>query len=299
MRGCFLHMKKQIISYSKMFVSCFNKITDNIEKLTTTDIDMILLLTMRQDGIGRTQGFHHAYVCYELNISKQTFYNSLNNLKELGFITEHTSTKGFKTILNNYNNVTYCLKNRIRYIDINRKFLFSDEFRQLKKNAKYLCIYLLFNSCTEFTEQNFNILLETIGDKIGVKTLQILQGYVNSIKNFFNSITRVNKNKKEKVKFLNNFKDKKRIIEKAKQYDRYCYLENILLYIARVHNAIVTNKYIEELMSMQGQFSNKRSLQEFLNIINTLFKKHKCRVDLPYINCYLSGKYTLKEIFPV
>lgn len=292
-------MKKQIISYSKMFATYYDKITDNIERLTTTDIDMILLLLMRQDGIGRTQGFHHAYVCNELNISKQTFYNSLNNLKELEFITEHTSNKGFKTILNNYNNVTYCLKNRIRYIDINRKFLFSDEFRSLKKNAKYLCIYLLFNSCTEFTESNFNILLETIGDKIGVKTLQILQGYVNSIKSFFNSITRINKNKKEKVKFLNNFKDKEKIHEKAKQFDRICYLENMLLYIARMYKAVVNDKYIKDLISMQGQFSNKRSLTEYLNIINTLFKKHKCKVDLPFINCYLSGKYTLKEVFPI
>lgn len=294
-----LHMKNQIISYSKMFITYFDKITDNIEHLTTTDIDIILMLSLNQDGIGRVQGFHHFYVCNELHITKQTFYNSLNNLTKLGFITEHNSHKGFKTIINNYNNVTFCLKNKIRYIDINRKFLFSDEFRNLKKNAKYLCIYLLFNSCTQFTEKNFNILLETIGNKIGVKTLQILQGYVNSIKNFFNSVTRINKDKKEKVKFLNNFKNKENVLEKAKKSDRYCFLENMLLYISRRNKIIVTDKYIKDLVGMQAQFSKKRSVQEFLNIVNTLFTKEKRRVDLPYLNCFLSGKYKLQEIFPV
>lgn len=280
-----------------MFLPYFNKITENIEKLTSTDIDIILLLMLKQDGVGRVRGFHHAYVCHELNITKQTFYNSLYNLTELGFITEHSCNKGFKTILNNDHNVMYYLKNDIRYEDINRKFLFSEEFRNLKKNAKYLCIYLLFNSCTQFTDKNFNILLETIGKKIGVKTLQILQGYVNSIKGFFNSITTVNKNKKEKVKFLKNFKDEERAKEKEKKYDRYCYLENMILYITRLHKMCVNNEYITELMNMQSQFADKHSLQEFFNMLNTLFKKEI--VNLPYINCYLSGKYKLKQIFPI
>ncbi|GKX32315.1 hypothetical protein SH1V18_47950 [Vallitalea longa] len=137
-------------NYKKRIGSCkLNRdIIDNkINKVTSIDIDILLLLAKYQDAFGRVRYIYYKEIIKELKIHKTSYFRALKHLSKNGIIdcdfTKREKYKDLRFINNDYSDD---MNDRIKnYFNVNHYLLYTEEFRKLRKNAKVGLIRILAN----------------------------------------------------------------------------------------------------------------------------------------------------------
>ncbi|MFW5670344.1 MAG: hypothetical protein ACOCM4_14150 [Acetivibrio ethanolgignens] len=127
----------------KIAIENFQKITNFC---TAKEIDVILLLASMQNQYGEVMGVTYRQVCEEVDICKSYFYKILHSLETNGIIKIAYINEDYGTW-----KVTLCGNvfagaedYKKGYFKINRKRLFSKEFRELGTTEKVLLLNLMF-----------------------------------------------------------------------------------------------------------------------------------------------------------
>lgn len=111
--------------------------------LTTTEMNILLLLVRYQDDDGLVIGVHYKDFMDELNFkSRQTFYNVLRSLKEKNFIEYTQNVKGDYDVVV-LDNEGYTKQEDHDYINLNRNIFRDKIFYKMKGHEKYLLMKLM------------------------------------------------------------------------------------------------------------------------------------------------------------
>ena len=143
----------------KIAIEIFHKIT---EFCTAKEMDVILLLASMQNQYGEVVGVTYHQVCEEVGICKSYFYKILHSLEmngiiEIAYINEDYGTWKVKLCHNEFS----CREDYKKgYFKINRKDLFSKEFRSLNTTEKAILLKLLFMQ--DKKGHKFKIFLSTL-----------------------------------------------------------------------------------------------------------------------------------------
>lgn len=111
------------------------------EKLTGSEIDLLLYVSFYQDEDGRTSGVHYKKVCETVGMSFQTFYDAKRALEEKGIISCEKTDRTDHDITIQGNRNADCL--REGYLNTNHSIFFSKEFQKLKAGSKLLALELM------------------------------------------------------------------------------------------------------------------------------------------------------------
>lgn len=112
-------------------------------ELTTSEMNILLLLVRYQDENGLVIGAHYKDFMNELNFkSRQTFYNVLRSLKEKNFIEYTQSVKGDYDVVV-LDNEGYTKQEDHDYINLNRRIFQNKNFYKMKGHEKYLMMKLM------------------------------------------------------------------------------------------------------------------------------------------------------------
>jgi len=229
---------------NKLSYDLLEKILD--QATAPTEIDFILYLSKIQNEFGNIRNLHYADVCLYLNISKQTFYNIKNSLESKKIIrVDWTNQINWNiTLLDNqfinYNDY------KQGYINTNKDFLYTPEFKNLKLQEKKLVLKLLKVSRADAT---FKISIPKLKEWLGTDNKNLIVSYINNISKFFD-ITVSNDN----VLYIFKLSLKSNVAEKTEK-------ENYLLYAittyCRMHKISYTIDDLKDLVIMFGQYKNK------------------------------------------
>lgn len=147
---------------------------------SSNDIDFILYLTKNQNDMGQAVDIDYKEVCMELGISKQTFYNMIKRIEEKEIIQiSYANKRTWDFIL--FDNIFVSEKNlKEGYLNTNRDFLYSNDFKELKAGAKLLILYLLFHP-----QKSPKVSKEQLMNNLGINCISVLEDYLNSISSWF------------------------------------------------------------------------------------------------------------------
>lgn len=303
------HSKKEQLFYgSRLSLSIYRKLLDPTvdiishkdgsiitkTNLSNSDLDLLLLLTKYQNNSGVIENVNFKKICSELNMAASTFFYCLEHLEERNYIRRRLTYKGFWqiTIVDNY----WLTKDDLSqkpYLDTNQKFLFTKEFRNLKLNAKKICLYLLNQPMIQ-NFRTFNIYLDEIKNKIGVKTSSLVKKYLTSIEQFFPYI--FVKGKHETLKIIDEVTaeetEKKYKIDKVKFKasavvregeisQKTVYVKNYVQAICKRFNIPFEN--FKDLMEVINQYTWKINFNKLLSIVK-LNILHNKMINPKYIN---------------
>jgi len=159
----------------KLGVNVLNKIIEN--KCTSREIDFLLYISQYQNNLGKVESINQRETCNELGISKQTFYNILSSLERKNIIkVDYSNKKDWDIVI--LDNMYFLPYQKLRrYINTNRVFLFSNEFRAQKTNVKLLVLRLI-----ERTFKNsFKISLIKLQEMLNVASTSLVMEYIRAI----------------------------------------------------------------------------------------------------------------------
>lgn len=114
-------------------------------KCSKKEIDFILLIAQWQQENGVIYNVHFSNIIKELDIHQKTFYDLLDRLEKKNIITCEKCRVGYYHIAildNDFSNGPY---KDITYININRPFLFGEQFRSFKASVKLVILNLILN----------------------------------------------------------------------------------------------------------------------------------------------------------
>lgn len=237
-------------------------------KLTSTDIDLVMYIVRYQNSLGMCRAFH-SKVCTELEISKQSFYNSLNNLTNLGVIETRQQNNGWWS-LRLVTNEFVSEKDYKAYTNINRR-MFSGPFMYLKANEKLLMLYLFINPRASMCLTVSNSLAK-LCTALGVKE-DTLRRYLKRISPYFKIKVKrgiVFATTNEYSVHNNNISERKHYFIK--------YFDNILT-ICKVSYAL---EDIEDLLILVNQYW-KRGLSRIIHDLNKTINRFGF-VNTRYLN---------------
>lgn len=149
-------------------------------KISSKEIDFILFLTKSLDELGQAKDIHYKEVCNELNISPQTFYNIVDKLNDIGIVKTKYLNKSTWDFV--FDDNIFLTKNDLKdsYLNTNRDFLFSNDFKNLKANEKLLVLLLMI-----YTANNsFAIFFNNLKSWFNVSD-SVMLSYIESLKVFF------------------------------------------------------------------------------------------------------------------
>lgn len=155
----------------KISIENFKKL---IKNCTSSEIDVFLLLAAMQNGFGEVLGVTYEQVCRETGSSVSYFYKILHSLEkkeliEISYINADYGTWKLKIKDNEFATAEDYKKG---YFKINRKRLFSKEFRELGTTEKVLILNLMFMQ--DKKGHKFKIFMSTLcrwADR-GVRTIK-------------------------------------------------------------------------------------------------------------------------------
>lgn len=262
-----------------------NSIVERMMKdnLTPTEIDLLLYLALRQDVFGKVDGIYFKDVCLELGIVKQTFYNALYglSLKEYIRIVDLKADYWNVVILNNVFRTEQ--DDRKGYVNINKDFLFSWEFKRLKANEKKLCLKLL---SIYKPEHGLQVYPETIAAWLGIKSksMAVIYSYCDSIMRFFPN-TRIDGKKGNLVLF---YKHTYHDTTYRNMTEREHFFTHKITHICRVYRICYTIKDLKDLIILLVQYA-KKGIGKICSIISDVLIKKRC-IEPRLINFLLSSR---------
>ncbi|MCT4662700.1 MAG: hypothetical protein N4A40_12635 [Tissierellales bacterium] len=250
---------KRVTGNTKLSKKIINKIMS--ERMTTTEISLLLHIALKQDVYGNVDGLYYKDVCLELGVVTQSFLNALTGLQEKGFIYIKSSKSDAwdVRILNNQfkDNSDYAKG----YLNINHKVLFTWDFKRLKANEKKLCLKIL-----SIYDPSKRIMpsAKTIADWLGIKSqsMAIIYSYCYNIRNFFPN-TRVMGKKGPLVKF--DMSIAKYPVEFRHTANNH-YLLHKIKHICRQKHVNYTTADLNDLVILINQYY-KKGLKKVFSII--------------------------------
>lgn len=233
--------------------------------LSSNDLDFLLLLTKYQNNFGVVEGVNYRYFCDELNISTSSFFECLKHLEERKYIKAELMCKGYWkiTILDNcFFNADDLKENT--YLNTNKDFLYSKEFRKLKVNEKKLCLYLLTQP-TINQNINFNIYTGKIKKLLGIKTDYIIRKYLNNIKQFFPNKIRLGKGYEkgaDKVTFTTTY-----VTEDGSTSEKTQYIQFMIDYLITRFKIKCSLEDFKDLLTVINQYTYKITFNKLISIV--------------------------------
>ena len=160
---------------------------EKLISLTNREIDFFMFIVRYQEDHGQVPGVYYRDVCQALGICKQTFYNTLQSLKEKGVITYTRSERDHDyDIMILDNDFSYPESYHEGYVNVSRQIFHTKRFRELKAKEKVLL--LLFLRITHDNNSSYQIGTNKFYSKymglLGV-VKRVLQGYLHSLRKFF------------------------------------------------------------------------------------------------------------------
>lgn len=120
-----------------------NKMIEN--KCSKKEIDFILLIAQWQQENGVIYNVHFSNVIKELDIHQKTFYDLLDRLEKKNIISYEKCRVGYYHITILDNDFSDGIYKDISYININRPFLFGQQFRSFKASVKLVILTIIIN----------------------------------------------------------------------------------------------------------------------------------------------------------
>lgn len=265
-----------------------------INNITSSELDLLLYLSLRQDSWGKVVGVHYKDVMLKLGFrSKQTFYNAIHGLEEKNYIqiNYRTLNKYWEcTILGNiFQNEE---DDKEGYFNTNREFLFTRAFRDLKVNEKKICIKLSISYQNDhFDKYGLQVYPATIANWIGLKSVSLVYRYMENICDFFPSI------RKDGIQGELFYLPKGNLtpFRTTRYSERENHLTHKLKYFCSTFRIAYTLKDLRDLIVLMAQYAKKGIGKVYGTICDVLLSKRSIEPKL--INSILSGKNESLEIY--
>ncbi|MEG0297557.1 MAG: hypothetical protein RR620_12635 [Clostridium sp.] len=164
-----------------------------ISQGNTTEISLLLYLSKLSNEFGAIRDIDYKETCEKLNISKQTFYNTLYRLDNNQIIQlDMFSNKINCTIVNNiflrvkYQGAATEVQDDSEkgYLNTNIDFLYNERFLKAKLNVKR--IVLMFLSAFKNKKDAYRVSMDTMVKRLGIKNKSLIWGYIDILKAWFN-----------------------------------------------------------------------------------------------------------------
>ncbi len=256
--------------------------------VTNKEFDLFMYLALRQDPFGKVEGIYYKDLMIEIDVCKQTFYDTLNGLERKQYIKVSKFNADYFDVQILNNKFADKKDDEKGYININRAFLHSWSFKRLKVNEKKIILWLLMSYKPS---TGLKIYPQKIAKMLDLKTksMTLIYNYIENIKEFF-PYSRIKGEKGDLVYF---HKGNDTIIYKTQKTDREQYLEHKIKHICRIFKISYTMKDLKDLIILIGQYAAKGIGKVFSIISDVLIKKRSIEPKL--INSYLSDSYKNKK----
>jgi hypothetical protein len=268
-----------------------NEILDKLmkDKVSSTEIDLLLYLALRQDAFGNVDGVYYKDTYINLLVSKQSFYNAKDGLCDKGYILDKDVNADYFNFRILNNKFTNKADDKKGYLNINEDFLFSAEFKKLKANEKKLCLKLLQIYQMPSTQQyGLPVYPETIASWLGIKSksMAIIYNYCENISQFF-----PNDRKDGKEGTLIQFLPKAFQVRTYQNKSiREHYLEHKIKHICRIYRVSYTIRDIKDLIILLAQYAKKGIGKLYSIICDVLIQKRSIEPRLINFLINLSDK---------
>ena len=256
----------------KISLEIVNRIVE--ENISNDEINFLLYIAQFQNELGQVRGIHYRTAIIALNISKPQFYNIIRTMEEKKFITVDWSNSRYWNFVINDNVFLTREDNKKGYLNINRTFLHSITFKNMKANIKQLVLKLL----TTYREnQNFKISIEKLCSWINVKGTRLMLQYLEAIKEWFN------------VRITGNgiYIIQLKIDERRPQSETSFYFKNFIEMFCSNYKIGFTPDTIKDLIILLGQYKSKLN-KLYCVICSTCLQYHT--IEPALINSIMSGK---------
>lgn len=271
-----------------VFINRNGQVEEVPNTTSANDIQLYIELSKRQSVLGRIDDVDYKEFIEILGCSKGTFYNSLERLEKLEYIRSVSDRKGYWdiTILDNI----FISKEDYKqgYMRTNVDFLYSDKFKKMSFVEKKICLYLHLN---KNKHRKLEIYLSNLAKSIGIKIISVVKAAIENIIEFFPCMT-VDTEQGKKLVFENSKTVKNEETENAN------YIKHRLKTFCTRHNIKHTEKDIDDVCVLSGQYSHKLTFAKFISImLDVVYKNTVNRWLKPeYIN-YMCSRNT-KESLP-
>lgn len=266
------------VASSKLSRSIIDKICEE-NTITDSELDLLLYLGGIQDVFGNVKGIYYKDVCETLNYCKQSFYNALKGLEVKGYIVINIEYKEKNywecTILDNV--FSSDKDDRKSYLNVNKQFFASTEFRTLKLNEKKLCIKLYMS----ILKPGLSIFPDKIKEWLSVKSNSVIWSYLKNIKPLFSYSIKPTKTA-DKLFFAFNIE-----LDKAQESsEREVYLRHRIKYLLKKQKICYSPQDIADLITLLGQFASV-GIGKIISVICHVIEKKK-KIEGKLINSLLN-----------
>lgn len=275
-----VHIQNKLLSPTVNITNHRDGSIKTITNASASDISVLLLLFKYQNNTG-TVKINISDLCNELYLSKSTIYNSFRRLEERQYIIANPNGNKFWTvrILDCYYLSTDDFKQK-PYINLNKKFLFTKEFKSLKVNAQKICLYLLSQKQIN-NFKTFNIYMDTIKQVIGLQNDSLIKEYLESIKQFFPHIFKKGKDKIKKVAFSAS-----EVLDQGYLSEKTIHCEHVVQAVCK--RFAIKFENFNDLMVIINQYTYKVKFNKLLAMVKEIILKYK-EVNPVLINTILSS----------
>lgn len=228
----------------KLGLPIINKMINR--KCTSSEIDFVLYLSRFQNSLGQVRNIYYKDACMALDIAKQTFYNLLQSLEIKGVIKVSYQNKVTWDIILLDNAFVNDKDFKKGYINTNRDFLFTSEFRDLRPNAKILMLRLIRN----FREQqSIKLKVKTLFEWVGTTNKSLLFSYLRDIMAW---VDMSYKNGSSIIRFKSNYSFNKA----SDTGTRVSFINNLVNWL-NSKKICYTNKDLTDLHTLYNQYKDK------------------------------------------
>lgn len=259
-----------------VFISNEEEVVEVENTTSANDIQLYIELSKRQDCTGRVDGVSYSEFMEILGCSKATFYNSLNRLEKLEYITAKSDRKGYwtVTILNN----VFLKKEDLKqsYMRTNVDFLYSDDFKKMSWVEKKICLYLHLNKNPREKLERYIL---TLTKAVGLKVVSVVQAALEKVSKFFPH-TIVQGEQGKKIVFGNSN------IAKNEETEASNYISHKLKHLCDIFKIKHTDNDIKSVATLSGQYCRDITFDRFMNIVQRVIYKETVDKSLKpnYVN---------------
>ncbi|MEG0775469.1 hypothetical protein [Clostridium sp.] len=271
---------------------------------TSTDISLLFHVSRLANDNGYVENLNYKEISSAVNCSVQSYYNSLKRLERTKLISLNKSLTETNCIIRNNK---FLQKNyKDGYVNTNLDFLYSEEFKEIKLNAKKIALlYFLGKNKNGVYEVSRAKLIQHLG---GLERRSLIWEYIDQLKKWFNIHEEKTKDGKD-IKFYISLKD-----TTSTKLTKDLYWEHQLSSLRRRHKAKMDSKNINEVITLIKIYGYKdyfkkqfryllktitdtiKELKELrADVINKRIREHFEAVNLPIPKKKTSTKATSVE----
>lgn len=262
-----------------------------IEEITTkTEMKLLLYLISIGGPLSSIENIYYQDILKELDITKQTFYNTVELLVKKEFITADNVTtggNGYWSFLIRDNAMMNSEDFKKGYINLNREFLYNEDFKALKLNEMKICLKILFKIGSKASTTSENI--ASLAMFLGIKSIYVVRGYIEKIKKIFpfrTSSKRIKESKTLKKRTYIFLPNKKHSNKKYKREEEGYLTQTIKGYCSS-RGIGTDSELVLNAVALIYQYKNRVSIRRALNAVKVMIDE-KQGIEPKYINVKLN-----------